>query len=103
MDVIIDELAKIEKSAAAIIDEVEIRKEKLDIAQKERISKFDEDIREKTHRDITCIKKELEDSREKQVKRLKTEADERFHTIDSYFESRLDEISEKIFQRIIRK
>ena len=53
MDVIIDELAKIEKSAAAIIDEVEIRKEKLDIAQKERISKFDEDIREKTHRDIT--------------------------------------------------
>jgi hypothetical protein len=103
MDVVIDELAKIEKSAAAIMDEVEIRKEKLDIAQKERIAKFDEDIREKTAKEISSIKKELEDSRQEQVKRQRAQSDEKFHAIDSYYEDHLEKISDSIFEQIIRK
>jgi GTPase involved in cell partitioning and DNA repair len=103
MDVIIDELAKIEKDAAAIMDDVEIRKKKLDVAQKERIAKFDEEIKAKTEHEISGIKKELEDSREKQVRQLSDESHEKFRTIDSYYENSRERIADEIFDRIIRK
>ena len=70
---------------------------------KERIAKFDEEIKAKTEHEISGIKKELEDSREKQVRQLSDESHEKFRTIDSYYENSRERIADEIFNRIIRK
>lgn len=103
MDVIIDELAKIEKAASAILDEVDIKKKKLDVDQKERIARFDEEIKEKTEHTIAGIRQDLENSGEKKVKQLRDESREKFKMVDSFYDSRLEKISDEIFDRIIRK
>lgn len=103
MDQIIDKLSEIEIAASRILESAANQKKILDQQQEARIAAYDRELEVSTAKQVEKLQSQLSEQLNRELSKLKSDAEKTLKELDRYYEKNHDTISTEIYKKIIRK
>ena len=102
MDKIVNRLGKIETAATAILEATNVRKLEMEQQSADKLKAYDLEISSKTAEKIAKLKATLDEQKDNEIDRIKTETADVILRISHDYENNHEALAKQLFEKMIK-
>lgn len=102
MEQILNKLSEIETTANYIMEKAAETKQKMTRELEAKCRKFDEQLEQETALRVKEIRQQLEKDKERELSALRTQTEELFAQMDSYYSQNHKELAQNLYHKIVK-